>query len=63
MKIAYLGELALQPEVRIGGDTGRPVTTRAAGDPLAEPFMELARRIEIRCREEQSSGPNITVED
>src|ERR1700685_3104036 len=63
MKIAYLGELALQPEVRIGGDTGRPVATRAAGDSLAEPFMELARRIEIRCQEEQSSGPNITVED
>jgi ATP-binding protein involved in chromosome partitioning len=63
MKVAYLGELALQPEVRIGGDTGRPVATRQAGDLLAEPFMELARRIEIRCREEQSSGPNITVED
>ena len=63
MKVAYLGELALQPEVRIGGDTGRPVATRADGDPLAEPFMELARRIEIRCQEEQSSGPNITVED
>jgi ATP-binding protein involved in chromosome partitioning len=63
MKVAYLGELALQPEVRIGGDTGRPVATRAAGDPLAEPFMELARRIEKRCAEEQTSGPNITVED
>src|SRR5450631_2071910 len=54
MKVAFLGELALQPEVRIGGDTGRPVATRQAGDPLAEPFMELARRIEIRCQEEQS---------
>ena len=63
MKVAYLGVLALQPEVRIGGDTGRPVATRADGDALAEPFMELARRIEKRCQEEQSSGPNITVED
>ena len=63
MKVAYLGELALQPEVRIGGDTGRPVSTRQAGDALAEPFMELARRIEKRCEEEQSSGPSITVED
>src|SRR6478609_8217690 len=52
MKVAYLGELALQPEVRIGGDTGRPVATRADGDALAEPFMELARRIEKRCQEE-----------
>ena len=63
MKVAYLGELALQPEVRIGGDTGRPVATRDSNDPLATPFLELARRIETRCQEEQTAGPNITVED
>ena len=29
MGIAFLGELALDPEVRIGGDSGLPVTTRS----------------------------------
>src|SRR6202521_3333854 len=35
MNIPFLGELALDPDVRIGGDTGAPVTTRADGDPHA----------------------------
>ena len=32
MNVPFLGELALDPEVRIGGDSGRPVSTRDAGD-------------------------------
>jgi ATP-binding protein involved in chromosome partitioning len=63
MNVHFLGELALNPEVRIGGDTGRPIAARD-GDPQAEPFRELARRIEARCQEEQKkAGPKITVED
>jgi len=61
MKVAFLGELALEPEIRIGGDTGRPITTR--DDPRAAPFVELARRIEARCMEEQTAGPKISIED
>jgi len=63
MKIHFLGELALDPEVRIGGDSGKPVTTRAAGDAHAAPFFELARRVEERCREVQTAGPSIIIED
>jgi ATP-binding protein involved in chromosome partitioning len=61
MKVAFLGELALEPEIRIGGDTGRPITTR--DDPRAAPFLDLARRIEARCMEEQTAGPKISIED
>src|SRR5450432_1604596 len=57
MKVAFLGELALQPEIRIGGDTGRPVATRDGDDRHAAPFLELARKIEARCVEEQTAGP------
>jgi len=63
MKVPFLGELALHPDVRIGGDSGRPVATRDADDPQAAPFRELALRIEARCQEEQKAGPKITVED
>jgi len=63
MNIAFLGELALDPEVRIGGDTGKPVTTRPSGDEHAAPFRSLAEKVEERCRQEQTTGPSIVVED
>jgi ATP-binding protein involved in chromosome partitioning len=63
MNVPFLGELALDPEVRIGGDTGHPVTARPEGDAHAKPFHELARRMEEQCQAAQSAGPTITVED
>jgi ATP-binding protein involved in chromosome partitioning len=63
MGIPFLGELALDPDVRIGGDSGKPVTARPDGDAHAAPFLALASRVEERCREARSSAPKITVED
>src|SRR5580698_3016661 len=63
MNVPFLGELALDPQVRIGGDSGHPVTTRADGDAHAAPFRELALRVEQGCREAQSTGPKVTIED
>src|SRR5712691_2891951 len=62
MNVPFLGELALDPEVRIGGDSGRPVSTLGAGDSRAVPFRELAQKIEEACLEFQTAGPRITVE-
>lgn len=62
MQIPFLGELALDPEVRISGDSGKPVSTRE-GDTHAAPFLALAEKIEARCLETQKAGPTITVED
>jgi ATP-binding protein involved in chromosome partitioning len=63
MGVPFLGELALDPEVRIGGDSGLPVTTRSIEDAHAAPFVELARRVEESCRRAQTTGPTVTVED
>lgn len=64
MNVPFLGELALDPDVRIGGDTGSPVSTRGGEDAHAAPFRALAERIEARCSEEAAkAGPKITVED
>jgi ATP-binding protein involved in chromosome partitioning len=63
MGVPFLGELALDPEVRIGGDTGAPVTTRGSGDAHAAPFVELARRLEAACAAARTSTPKITIED
>jgi len=63
MNVPFLGELALNPEVRIGGDSGHPVTTRPDGDAAGAPFYELARTLEERCQAAQSEGPKVTIED
>jgi ATP-binding protein involved in chromosome partitioning len=62
MNIPFLGELALDPQIRIGGDTGRPVTARE-GEPRAEPFLALARVVDQICAASQSAAPTITIED
>ncbi len=63
MSIPFLGELALDPEVRKAGDSGEPVTARAGIDKHGEPFVELARRLEEACRASRVSAPTVTVED
>src|SRR6266851_2517360 len=54
MGINFLGEIALDPEVRIGGDTGQPVAMRNEGDPRADAFLQLARNMIARL---DSIGP------
>jgi ATP-binding protein involved in chromosome partitioning len=64
MGVNFLGEIALDPEVRIGGDTGRPVATRDENDPRAETFLQLARRMMERLVEiGPQSGPRIDITD
>ena len=63
MGVPFLGELALDPEVRIGGDGGQPIATRADGDPHSAPFFQLARTVEERCDQAQRAAPKVTVED
>jgi ATP-binding protein involved in chromosome partitioning len=63
MGVPLLAELALDPQIRIGGDEGKPVASRPADDKTALPFRELAAKVEARCREVQAEGPKITIED
>ncbi|TVQ96777.1 MAG: ATP-binding protein [Deltaproteobacteria bacterium] len=41
----FLGRIPLDPEVRRGGDEGRPVVAAAPESPVSEAFLGLARRI------------------
>ena len=63
MKIPFLGELALDPDVRIGGDSGNPVTTRAEEDKHNTPFLELAKRVDQAVGALKQTGPTVTIED
>jgi len=61
MNVPFLGELPLDPAVRIGGDSGQPVTL---GDTGAAPFETIAREVQRRAAEEsRKQGPSIKIED
>jgi ATP-binding protein involved in chromosome partitioning len=64
MGVVFLGELPLDPVVRIGGDTGRPVAMRGESDERAAGFFELAKRtVERVASESAAPTPQITIED
>lgn len=65
MNVHFLAEVPMSPDVRIGGDTGKPVATRDDNDPQAAVFMEMARNLVTRAAEAKpkSQGPEITIED
>lgn len=45
MQVPFLGEVPLDPEIRKGGDSGRPVGIYGDTDPRAAAFMTIARHI------------------
>lgn len=61
MQVNFLGELPLSPEVRVGGDTGRPVAVGNGNNPQAAVFLDLARRMIERIR--PPAGPSIEISD
>jgi ATP-binding protein involved in chromosome partitioning len=62
MGVNFLGEVPLDPEVRVGGDMGESVALRNPDDPHAAPFYELARAVDARVHELGApAGPSIEV--
>jgi ATP-binding protein involved in chromosome partitioning len=45
LKVPFLGEVPLDVDVRIGGDTGAPITASQPDSPQSEAFMALASRV------------------
>ena len=61
MQVPFLGELPLDPKVRIGGDGGRPIALRPAE---GESFLELARNTAGRVQEAAGQeGPTIEISE
>ncbi|MBM3786175.1 MAG: Mrp/NBP35 family ATP-binding protein [Acidobacteria bacterium] len=62
MNIPFLGELPLEPEVRKGGDSGRPAALDPAGKGAV--FHALANRVAGTLSAQPTpAGPKITLED
>jgi len=64
MGVPFLGSLPLDPRVRIGGDTGRPVALLGPDDAKASGFYEIAKRVVEHCGAGGvRRAPKMTIED
>ena len=62
MNVPFLGELPLDPDIRIGGDTGKPIML--AGDSRAQGFTDIAQRVVDSLQQGGGSkGPSISIVD
>jgi ATP-binding protein involved in chromosome partitioning len=46
--VPFLGSVPLDPQVRLGGDTGRPVVVDHAASPAATALMQIAQKVAAR---------------
>lgn len=64
MDVPFLGELPLIPEIRKGGDTGRPAALSGPDSEVGKPFFALAQIVMARAIDAAAvKGPSIAVED
>lgn len=62
MNIPFLGEIALIPDVRIGGDSGRPIALLGESNADAKTFLDLARKLAERVSQlSPNKGPSMIV--
>ena len=64
MNVPFLGELPLDPQVRVGGDGGRPIALLGESDEHAAGFVQLAKVL-MQAVEASGGqkGPSISIED
>jgi ATP-binding protein involved in chromosome partitioning len=64
MGVNFLGALPLDPHVRIGGDTGKPIATFGPDDKRATGYYEIAELVMKQARDAASvPGPTMTISD
>lgn len=57
--VPYLGSVALDPEIRYGGDRGLPVSLAGELSERAAPFYNIARQIAERAEQHAAADTNI----
>ena len=62
-KVPFLGEVEIDPRIRIGGDTGKPVTAFGENHPGAKSLFTVARKVAERLAavSQASSGPVVEI--
>ena len=58
-QIAFLGSVALDPEIRYGGDRGLPIALAGELSERAAPFYQIAHQLAERAQEHASKEMNV----
>jgi ATP-binding protein involved in chromosome partitioning len=48
-QVPFLGEIEIDPQIRIGGDTGKPVASMGEDAPGGKSIYNVARNVAARC--------------
>jgi ATP-binding protein involved in chromosome partitioning len=61
-RVPFLGEIEIDPRIRIGGDTGKPVAALGDNAPGASSLYAMARAVAARVSEVAAAGPGPSFE-
>ncbi len=61
--VPFLGSIALDPDIRKGGDSGKPAVLEGESSPHAKSFYDFARQVLLRVEEvKKSSAPGDVIQ-
>jgi ATP-binding protein involved in chromosome partitioning len=62
--VPVLGEIEIDPRIRLGGDTGNPVAAQGESAPAAQSLYRVAKAVTARLSEvvATSSGPKVQID-
>jgi ATP-binding protein involved in chromosome partitioning len=62
--VPVLGEIEIDPRIRIGGDTGKPVAAGGESEPAAASLYRVAKAVSARVEEvaATSGGPTVQID-
>lgn len=62
--VPVLGEIEIDPRIRVGGDTGQPVAALGESTPAAQSLYKVARAVANRLTEvaATASGPSVQID-
>jgi ATP-binding protein involved in chromosome partitioning len=60
--VPLLGEIEIDPRIRVGGDTGKPVAALGPDAPEAKSIYAMARAVKARLKEAGASAPNVEID-
>lgn len=64
MQVPFLGEVPLDPEIRKGGDSGRPVGIYGDTDARSAAFMSIARQVVVSADAQgEVKSPSFSIDD